>query len=93
MLGVELVKDRQSKAPANRIALTAGHHALELRELNGWRGGTPVKLADQRAKFVLLDFCGWWVIQKGVVVQVIQKGCSSFWHSVFTLHRPNGRAG
>ncbi len=40
-------------------ALLEGHPAPELDGVVGWRG-QPVKLADLRGKYVLIDFWGYW---------------------------------
>ncbi len=45
--------------PATRLALLAGNLAPEPAEVVGWKG-VPVKLANLRGRYVLLDFWGHW---------------------------------
>lgn len=45
--------------PASGLELLKGHPAPELAGVVGWKG-TPVRLADLRGKYVLIDFWGYW---------------------------------
>jgi uncharacterized protein (TIGR03067 family) len=44
---------------ASRLVLLRGKSAPELAGVVGWKGA-PVKLADLKGKYVLLDFTGYW---------------------------------
>ncbi len=44
---------------ASQLVFLQGHPAPELEGLVGWKGA-PVKLADLKGKYVLLDFWGYW---------------------------------
>lgn len=44
---------------ASRLVMLEGRPAPELNPVLGWKG-QPVKLADLRGKYVLLDFWGYW---------------------------------
>jgi thiol-disulfide isomerase/thioredoxin len=44
---------------ASQLAWLEGQPAPELEGVQAWRGG-PVKLADLRGKYVLIDFWGYW---------------------------------
>jgi len=46
--------------PASRLAKLIGKPAPELQKIKGWKNGGPVRLADLRGKYVLLDFWGYW---------------------------------
>ena len=45
--------------PVSKLVLLEGQPAPELRGVVGWKG-QPVKLADLKGKYVLLDFWGYW---------------------------------
>jgi len=44
---------------ASQLVLLKGRPAPELQDVIGWKG-SPVKLADLKGKYVLLDFWGYW---------------------------------
>jgi thiol-disulfide isomerase/thioredoxin len=46
--------------PPTRFVTLIGQPAPELRDVVGWKNSKPIKLADLRGKYVLLDFWGYW---------------------------------
>ncbi|HEY4261376.1 MAG TPA: TlpA disulfide reductase family protein [Schlesneria sp.] len=49
-----------TELPATRLALLSGMPAPELPEIECWKNGPGVNLADLKGKCVILDFWGYW---------------------------------
>ena len=58
--GKEILDLGSIEHPATQLVLLEGQPAPELRDVDGWAYGSPLKLADLRGNVVLLEFWGYW---------------------------------
>jgi thiol-disulfide isomerase/thioredoxin len=79
--GKDLELDAIELQPTNMVKLI-GHPAPELRDVVAWKNTKPLKLADLRGKYVLLDFWGWWC-----------DGCVHQMKELFAMHDRLGKRG
>ncbi|MCI0332424.1 MAG: redoxin domain-containing protein [Planctomycetes bacterium] len=56
----ERTKQLEFDLPAKPLARMLGHEAPELDAIAAWKGSDPLRMADLRGKFVLLEFWGCW---------------------------------
>jgi thiol-disulfide isomerase/thioredoxin len=79
--GKDVELDPIELQPTNMVKLI-GHPAPELRDVVAWKNSKPLKLADLRGKYVLLDFWGWWC-----------GGCVHRMKELFAMHDRFGKRG